>query len=330
MNRVAKLSAKDRLDLFRASSQKMGINEAIVEKDFWVCWTLDYLFHKSNWKEQLSFKGGTSLSKSYNLIQRFSEDIDLIIDWTLLGYKSDEPWDERSNSKQDKFNRVANERTIQFLAESFVTALKVDFSEILGVEVEVASDENQNVRFTYPRSFENETILQTILLEIGPLAAWVPSEEKIIKPYSADYYPEVYEHPETSIRTVMAKRTFWEKATILHQEAHRDESKALPLRYSRHFYDLHRMADTQVKTDALADLKLLKDVVEFKKRFYRSPWAQYDDAKPGTFRLSPPEHHIKDLEKDYKSMQSMLFGEKPKFQEILKNIRELETEINSL
>ena len=330
MNRVAKLPDKDRMDLFRASSQKMGISEAIIEKDFWVCWTLDYLFHKSNWKNQLSFKGGTSLSKAYNLIQRFSEDIDLIIDWTLLGYNADEPWDNRSNNQQDKFNKDTNSMTVQFLSESFVPELKKDLSDILGIEADISSDKNQNVRFSYPRSFKNESILQTILLEIGPLAAWVPSEEKIIKPYSADYYPDVFEHPETSIRTVMAKRSFWEKATILHQEAHRDESKSLPPRYSRHYYDLYRMANSQVKGDAFADLSLLEDVVEFKKRFYRCPWAQYDNAKPGTFRLFPPEHHIKDLENDYKSMQSMLFGVKPEFQQIMDNIQQLEVDINSL
>ncbi|MDC7227923.1 MAG: nucleotidyl transferase AbiEii/AbiGii toxin family protein [Spirochaetales bacterium] len=330
MNKIAGLSDKDRMDLFRATSQKMGINEAIIEKDFWVCWTLDYLFHKSDWKGQLSFKGGTSLSKAYNLIERFSEDIDLIIDWTLLGYQAGEPWDARSNTKQDKFNEEANQKAVQFLIDSFAPVLKADFSDILGCEVEVSADKHQNVRFTYPRSFSNDSILQTILLEIGPLAAWVPSEEKVIKPYSADFYPDVFEQAETSIRTVMAKRTFWEKATILHQEAHRDTSKSLPPRYSRHYYDLHRMADTQVKIDALNDLKLLEDVVEFKKRFYRCPWARYDDAFPGTFRLSPSEHHLEELKKDYESMQSMLFGDKPDFTDILNSIGELEVEINSL
>lgn len=89
MYSVAKLSEQDRRILFRNTSQKTGLNEAIVEKDFWVCLTLDYLFHRCQWKSAFTFKGGTSLSKCYNLIKRFSEDIDLILDWRILGSKPD-------------------------------------------------------------------------------------------------------------------------------------------------------------------------------------------------------------------------------------------------
>ena len=89
MLNIARLPPNDRRDLFRAAAQRMMVNEAIVEKDFWVCWTLDYLFHESPWQDKLAFKGGTSLSKAYGVIERFSEDIDLILDWTLLGYEKD-------------------------------------------------------------------------------------------------------------------------------------------------------------------------------------------------------------------------------------------------
>ena len=85
MRDVARFGEKDRSDLFRATAEKMAVDAAIVEKDFWVCWTLDYLFQDSPWKDQLAFKGGTSLSKSYNVIERFSEDLALILDWRLLG-----------------------------------------------------------------------------------------------------------------------------------------------------------------------------------------------------------------------------------------------------
>ena len=84
MYKIAKLSKRDRQELIIATASKMKVAEAIVEKDFWVCWTLDYLFHESQWKEHFAFKGGTSLSKCFNLIDRFSEDIDLILDWRIL------------------------------------------------------------------------------------------------------------------------------------------------------------------------------------------------------------------------------------------------------
>lgn len=291
MNKVACLSKKDRQDLFLGTARKMGINEAIVEKDFWVCWTLAYLFHTSPWRDSFSFKGGTSLSKSYNLIQRFSEDIDLIIDWTLLGYSKDEPWEARSTSGQERFNEEANARALDFLHDTFAPELRLGFGGLLG---------------------------------------WVPSEQRVIKPYAAEQYPLVFGNPETSVRTVMAKRTFWEKATILHQEAHRDEKRSLPLRYSRHYYDLYRMAKTTVKNEAFKDLALLNEVIAFKRRFYRCPWAKYEEAIPGSFHLLPPACHAKELEKDYKSMQSMLFGEKPTFTEIMDGIETLEKEVNAL
>ncbi len=93
MRKIAVIEAKEREALFRNTAAKMGVSEAVIEKDFWVCYMLDYLFHRCAWKNSLAFKGGTSLSKAYNLIKRFSEDIDLILDWRVLGYGTDEPWE---------------------------------------------------------------------------------------------------------------------------------------------------------------------------------------------------------------------------------------------
>lgn len=124
MKKVARLSEHDMRMLFRNTADKMGLHDAIVEKDFWVCFTLDYLFHRSPWKDAITFKGGTSLSKAFHLISRFSEDIDLIMDWRILGYDKNEPWGNRSNTKQDAFNKEANARTEVFLAENFCPVIK--------------------------------------------------------------------------------------------------------------------------------------------------------------------------------------------------------------
>ena len=114
---------------------------AIVEKDFWVCYMLDYLFQRSQWKDHLVFKGGTSLSKAYHLIQRFSEDIDLILDWRLLGYTASEPWETRSNTQQDKFSKQATQRTIQFLSRNLIPTLKADLSREIDSQFDVALEE---------------------------------------------------------------------------------------------------------------------------------------------------------------------------------------------
>ena len=163
--------------LFRNAAQKTGLHEAIVEKDFWVCLTLDYLFHSCPWKEAFTFKGGTSLSKCYGLIKRFSEDIDLILDWRVLGYGLNEPWKQRSNTKQDAFNKEANSRAKTFLSEQLLPVLKEDMSKILGKEASfyILPEDPQTICFQYPKIFEDSNTMQTIRLEIGALAAWTPS-----------------------------------------------------------------------------------------------------------------------------------------------------------
>ena len=186
MRNIARLSDNDRRELFRNTADKMGLNDAIVEKDFWVCFTLDYLFHRSPWKESITFKGGTSLSKAFHLISRFSEDIDLILDWRVLGYGKDEPWEKRSNTKQDAFNKEANARAEVFLSETFCPAVKAGLSQEIGCEANVYIDEKdkQTVIFAYPHLFTNTATLQVIRLEIGALAAWTPAKTAQIEPYA--------------------------------------------------------------------------------------------------------------------------------------------------
>lgn len=102
---------------------------------------LDYLFHRCEWKNSIAFKGGTSLSKSYSLIERFSEDIDLILDWQVIGFELNEPWEERSNTKQDIFNKEANRRTEKFLKNTFMPAIIEDLQKELSTSVNCYIDE---------------------------------------------------------------------------------------------------------------------------------------------------------------------------------------------
>ena len=293
MKRIAILNEKDRQALFQNTAAKMGLPNAIIEKDFWVCYILDYLFHRSEWQDRIAFKGGTSLSKSFGLIERFSEDIDLILDWRVLGYGINEPWQERSNTKQDIFNEEANERTEKFLREQFLPSIKRNLQhELKGVDCYFDSLDPQTVIFAYKNDFNDEYVLPVIRLEIGALAAWTPAALKEITPYAAQEYPKLFLQPSTEVLTVLPERTFWEKATILHREANRPENSKVPPRYSRHYYDLYRMAKSAVRQSALADKELLEKVVAFKEKFYRCPWAKYDDAKFGAIKLLPPKYNI--------------------------------------
>ena len=330
MYEIARLPAEEREILFQNTAAKMGINAAIIEKDFWVCLTLDYLFHKCQWKKAFAFKGGTSLSKVYGLIDRFSEDIDLILDWRIIGYGYNEPWNKRSNTQQQKFIEESSNRIAAFLKNEFLPVFKADMINCAGKSISVDIDDGDlgTIRFGYPRTLEASSILQEIRLEIGALAAWTPTQLAAIHPYAADYYPGVFSQPSTQILTTTAERTFWEKATILHQEAHRTETSKIPERYSRHYYDFYCMAQKGVLEKALAQKALLTQVAEFKRTFYPRKWAQYEYARIGTLKLVPAAHSLERLRSDYAMMQSMIFGNYPDFDQMMLSIKELETRIN--
>ncbi len=327
---IARLPSEEREILFKNTAAKKGLPEAIIEKDFWVCFVLEYLFNRSLWKERLAFKGGTSLSKAYDLIQRFSEDIDLMLDWRVLGYSYNEPWEDRSKTKQLKFNEDSLDRLFAFLRNDFLPIFKTDMSELLGAEADVfiTDDDAGTVNFSYPSSFKDTYVLRVIRLEIGALGAWTPTQPVKIRSYAAEYYPRIFKIPETEVLTTTAARTFWEKATILHQEAFRPEGSLIPDRYSRHYYDLYQMAHTTVKSEALSQPELLVKVAEFKDKFYPRGWARYNEARIGTLRLVPAEHSIARIASDYSKMQSMIYGDAPSFDEMLSYIKTLEKEIN--
>lgn len=188
------------------TARKKNVSEAVIEKDYWVTFILDYLFNENKWKEYFTFKGGTSLSKCFELIERFSEDIDLILDWRVLGYEEKEPWIERSNTKQDKFNKAVNEKTELFLRDEFLKVLEEDLND-MDFEFWVDSLDPQTILCKYPKIFESNYLTQNIRLEIGSLAAWTPAIEVEILPIISEVYPNIFKE-KTNIRTVSAERTF--------------------------------------------------------------------------------------------------------------------------
>ncbi len=328
---IASLPKKEREALFLNTSKKIGVPPGIVEKDFWVCYLLDYLFHRCAWKDRMVFKGGTSLLMAYHLIERFSEDIDLILDWRLLGYGIREPWNPRSNTQQDKFSESSQKKTIKLLEETFIPMVQADISTEIKEKAAIFLEQEEAaiVNFAYPQIYTDSSILQVIRLEIGALASWSPSQDSVISSFAAKQYPNIFERPETVIRTAVPERTFWEKVTILHREANREHGE-FPRRYSRHYYDLYKLAASPVKIHAYQDLALLENVVAFKMKFYRCPWAKYEEALPGKIKLMPSERYFPALQEDYSKMKNMIYGVIPTFDAIMTGIREMENEINQL
>lgn len=327
MESVARLSSAERRDLFAETAVRKGMTPAIVEKDFWVCWTLGRLFAHPDLSRLLMFKGGTSLSKVFNLIERFSEDIDLILDWRVV-VGDDNPLAERSHTKQDALNKTIEAKAVDYIGGELLATISRMVDPIC--RCEVAANDLHAINVMYPAAFSDAYLRPEVLLEIGPLAAWLPCDSYRIRPYAAEIFPQVFKQADCAVQTIRAERTLWEKATILHQEAHRPEDSPQPLRYSRHYYDLAMMANSAVKDVALANLALLADVVAFKQRFYPRGWARYDQAKPGTFKLLPSGHVLAAIEKDYVQMRAMIFGRYPDFAEIMETLRTLEMEINAL
>ncbi len=331
MNRVAAFTADQRNELFSLTAERRGMGSvSVVEKDFWVCWTLKKLFEHPILSKLLIFKGGTSLSKVFGLIDRFSEDIDLILDWREV--TDEDPMAERSNTKQGKFNADINEKACDYISDVLVPLLDEAIGKHCGVEVlSNEKDLGHIVRVKYPETTEHGNLLPYIQLEIGPLASWLPHSKHTICSYAAESFPDQFYDANCPVCVIDAERTFWEKATILHHEAHRPESSTIPVRYSRHYYDLYLMGtDPSVKDAALSDLELLRNVVEFKQKFYPRGWAKYDQAKPGTFKLIPPDRILNAMLKDYTAMRDMIFGRCPSFDEIITGLTKLEDEINAL
>jgi len=330
MLNILELSAEDRRTVFRNTAQYMGVHEAIIEKDYWVCLVLEHLFSKSHYKKHIAFKGGTCLSKCFGIISRFSEDIDLILDWRLLGYGYNEPWEVRSKTKQDAFNKTINRKAEIFIAEKFLSVFINEFSETIGEIVNAMIDvtEPQTLLFYYPQFQSSESLQHSIRLEIGALAAWTPSENKTVTPYIFERYPELAQDSATIVVASSAERTFWEKVTILHHEANRPDHLEMPLRYSRHYYDLFCMKTKGYVESSLKQIDLLEKVATFKMRFYPRKWARYDEAFPGSIKLTPPKSRFVGLQKDYESMAEMFFEKQPSFSELMDVIETIEKEIN--
>ena len=345
MDKVALLPAGDRAALFGETGAGRGVANTIIEKDFWVCWTLKRLFGpQENDAATLVFKGGTSLSKAFAAIRRFSEDIDLSFDRADLGYTGDrDPAKEgisRKKAAQLIEKLVAD--TEKHIAEKLLPTLRAAIVQQLGEptkgewSLEIDTNDAQTVSFHYPTAlpateYEGMVyITPRVKLELGARGDPWPTEKKVIRPYAAEDFPNFFDNPDCTVTVLSARRTFWEKATALHAEAHRPAELPTPQYFSRHCYDLAMLLDTDEGEAATTDFDLLAKVAKHKATFFRSSWASYGSARPGTLRLMPSEDRIKDLRADYRAMAPMMFDEgPPSFDDILAKIEKLQKAINS-
>lgn len=322
------------------TAAKLGLAPILIEKDFWVCWTLRRLFAVDLLKGHLIFKGGTSLSKVYRIIERFSEDIDLSIDRAVLGYGGDEDPERASGGKQQRIRLdELTQACSEYVCGVLLDQLRDTFGKALGttegwsLSIDPDDPVRQTLLFRYPQIIDSgraSYIAPAVKIELGARSDMFPTHTQQVTSYVAQEYPESMVNASTSVVVMSAERTFWEKLTILHMLHHRPEEKKFPARMSRHYYDVFRLAAGEVCDAALQQPELLERVVVHKRIFFRSGWAQYETATFGTIRLRPSSHMLPDLQVDYESMAPMFFSVPPAFEDIMKTVGELEDRINGV
>jgi hypothetical protein len=338
MDSVLQLTKAQRVELFERTAQLTGMEAVIVEKDFWVCWTLKELFRLPGIGEHLIFKGGTSLSKVFKVIDRFSEDIDVSIDRGYLGFGgANEPEAGKSNKEKQRrieaLKAACQEKIAAELSVALLSAIKAklhhDEKWSLGPDGNVS--DQQTLLFDYPSSFAPDVVgymRRTVKIEMGARADHWPFEMKPLTSYVAEQFPNGFKEASFSIKVLSVERTFWEKATILHSEFHRPIEKPIPDRFSRHYSDFYELIHEGVSASATTKLDLLARVAEHKTLFFKSSWAKYSEAVKGTLRVSPPEHRLKALRDDYQKMRQMFFAQPQEFDEIIAVLHRWESEFN--
>ena len=333
------LLSKDERELFfRTAAEILKIRFEIIEKDYWVVWILERLFSLEKMKSRLTFKGGTSLSKVYGMIDRFSEDIDLSIERDFLGFgPPSDPENAPSKKKQSAVLDKLSKACSNYVQTEMLDDLKEAIAAKLGITEgwRLFSDQDdpdaQTLLFEYPSETSKVGYIRPLVkIEIGARSEHWPVSVHKIQSYAKEALEEKIHEPEIRVRVLNAERTFWEKATILHQYAHLPEHKILPPRISRHFYDFFRLLNSEIKEKALTETSLLERVAVHKSIYFASSWANYGTARKGTLKLFPPARILSELEKDYVLMEAMFFREIPEWQLILKTIEKFEIEFNCL
>ena len=335
MDNFAREPAKDRDEAFQEAAARLGLSKMIMEKDFWVVWTLKKLFDLPSFGGHLIFKGGTSLSKAYDAIYRFSEDVDLSLDRAQLGFSGERDPENPtlSSGRRKTLLKELQDEAEKTVAGPLLDELQHAMNESLAAEVDLVidPDDAQTLLFRYPSAdnLHPTTYVQPIIrLEFGARGVQFPAEPKTVKPYLTTAIPDLLEATEVTAKVLAVERTFWEKATILHMLYHQDITKPLADRMSRHYYDLGMLIVHEAKQRALNSLALLEEVAHHKSVFFKAAWANYDTARPGSLRLVPNPNLEAALRRDYVGMREMIIGEAPSFDDILQRIRTLETEVN--
>ncbi|HBA84491.1 MAG TPA: nucleotidyl transferase AbiEii/AbiGii toxin family protein [Verrucomicrobia bacterium] len=338
MDAFLHLSAEQRRNAFAETEARLGLNRTSVEKDLWVCWTLRELFQLPDIGAHLFFKGGTSLSKAWRLIDRFSEDIDIVIDRAYLGFDGDSS-PERAHSKKQRRQRLEDLRTAcqhairDCLQPAFIKHMAVALPKDQSCNLINDPDDpdEQTLLLQYSSvHLPSDYVRPVVKIEMGARSDTEPFETPPIRPYVAEALPEIRGMNAFPVRAVAARRTFWEKALLLHEETFRPAGKLRKARLARHYYDLWCLIAKGIADQALADDGLFERVLAHRAVFFRWSWMDYTTMCRGSLRLVPPANQLKEWAADYEAMGAeMFFGEVPSFEKVLKVVGDFERRFNA-
>lgn len=330
-NKFLQLPKETRINIFNRVAEEFGITPFAAEKDWWVTRTLSIIFEMENIAPYLVFKGGTSLSKSWNLIERFSEDVDLAFDRKFLGF---DEIPKRKTNLRKKSGKFVSEEFYPELQERFTKA-GIGVNVTFAIEPAESSDQDPRIiNIYYPNVIEiTGYIKPRVQIEIGCRSLIEPFSERLITSLVDSQFSETdFASKPFSVPSVNPERTFLEKVFLLHEEFQKDTDKIRVNWLSRHLYDLYMLYNSEFKDKALNDEKLYQEIVKHRLEFNKVAGVDYSLHNPKTINPIPPDSVIKKWEQDYETMRlEMLYGEsRPTFNEIIKTLRKLKSEINSL
>lgn len=335
MNKLAlqewfKLTDQNRLNIFLETSKQKELSLSAVEKDWWVVQTLSIIFSMS-YADVLIFKGGTSLSKGWNLIQRFSEDIDLALDRKFLGFSG-----ELSKGAIKKLRR----KSYQFITEVFTEELKNKFTELGFKDVLVKYREVENhdqdpliIEIRYPTLIKNNNYLKpAVLVEVGSRSLKEPFTHRSFGTIISEVFADKpFADKPISIPVVNPERTFLEKIFLLHEEFQKPQNKIRVERLSRHLYDIEKLSQSEYAKIAFQDKELYSTIVRHREKFTPIPGIDYANHTPDKISFIPPDTILKDWRQDYETMkQTMIYDNPLTFDELIKRLTDLQKRINEI
>jgi Nucleotidyl transferase AbiEii toxin, Type IV TA system len=289
----------------------------------------------SEFADALVFKGGTSLSKVFGVIERFSEDIDLSLSPEFLGLPEAGTSRNQANKCMKNAEAACGAAVQTRIAPALETAVEAVLGKRDGGWFEFVTDpatDSPVLLFRYPSTQPPgfDYLQRSVKLEFGSLTDQQPVGRHPVRPWVADVLPVAFPDWRCEVVALEVERSFWEKATILHAEYHRPAEKPTPDRFSRHYADTAALARHPATRRAVERHGLRDRVVACKGQFFGSSWARYDLAKPGTFRLVPPAERLPGLRRDCQAMSDMYLSEPLTFDEVLAVLADLEQRINGV